>query len=125
MRGIVPLHCFYAIRSLWCYVVLLLCLLLFFVCLFILFVCFSTWKINKNSLKLKKNPILKIRQEQGEFHLLIKELWNYPNRFQASFRMSAVQFDALQAVLEPHFKKKTNNFHKLVDPEQRLAVCLR
>ncbi len=54
--------------------------------------------------------ILKKRQEQEEFHLLIKELWNYPDHFQVYFRMSVVQFDMLLAVLEPHIKKETTNF---------------
>ncbi len=39
------------------------------------------------------HPILKTRQEQGEFHLLIKELQNFPERFEAYFRLSVVQFD--------------------------------
>ncbi len=45
------------------------------------------------------HSILKTREEQGEFHLLVKELRKYPDRFQVYFRMSVVQFDALLAVL--------------------------
>lgn len=37
-------------------------------------------------------------------------------------RKSEVQFDKLLAILEPHIKKKTTNFHNLIDPEQQLAV---
>ncbi len=39
--------------------------------------------------------------------------------------MLVVQFDALLAIQEPHLKKKTTNFHELIDPEQQVAVCLR
>ncbi len=64
------------------------------------------------------HAILKIRQEQGVFHLLIRELHNYPDHFQVYFNMSVVQFNTLLAILGPHIKNKTNNFCKLIDREQ-------
>ncbi|XP_042273182.1 uncharacterized protein LOC121900727 [Thunnus maccoyii] len=78
----------------------------------------------KRKRKYWVHPILRRCQEQGEFHLLIKELRNSPDRFQVYFRMSVVQFDTLLAILEPHIKKKTTNFRDPIDPEQRLAVYL-
>ncbi len=51
------------------------------------------------------HSLLNTRQDEGEFHLLIKELWNYPDRSQVYFRMSVVQFDTLLAILKPHLKK--------------------
>ncbi len=71
------------------------------------------------------HPILKTREEQRQFHLLIKGLQNYPDHFQVCFRMSVVQCDSLPTILEPHVEKKTTNFHKPNDPEQQLVVCLR
>ena len=39
--------------------------------------------------------------------------------------MSAVQFDTLLAVLEPHINDESSRFFKPVDPEQSLGVCLQ
>ncbi len=50
--------------------------------------------------------------EDGEF-LLIKEQLDYHEQFKVYFRISADQFDALLAILEPHIKKKTINFCEL------------
>ena len=69
---------------------------------------------------LVHDPILRLRREEGEFHLLIKELRNYPEQFKIYLRMSVEQFDALLAILEPHIKKKTTNFREPIDPGQRL-----
>ena len=62
--------------------------------------------------------------EEGESHLLIKELRNYPEKCIMYLKMSVAQFDALLAILEPH-KKMTRNFREPIEREQRLAVCLR
>ncbi len=51
--------------------------------------------------------------ERREFLHLIKEQRDYHERFKVYFRMSAAQFDALLAILEPHIKKKTTNFCEL------------
>ncbi len=48
--------------------------------------------LEKRERKYWVHPILKTKQEQKEFHLQIKELWNYPDCFQVYFRMSVVQF---------------------------------
>ena len=50
---------------------------------------------------------------------------SWPEQFKIYLRMSVEQFDALLAIQEPHIKKKTTNFREPIDPEQRLAVCLR
>ncbi len=81
--------------------------------------------IEKRKQKHPVHLILKTREEQGDLHLLVRELRKYRDRFQVCFRMSAVQFDPLLAIVEPHIKKKTTNLCKPIDPEQQLAVCLR
>lgn len=68
----------------------------------------------KNKILGPSNPILKTRRRQGEFHLLVKELQIIT--VQVCFRMPVVQVDTLLATLEPHVKRKTTNFCKLVDP---------
>ncbi len=67
------------------------------------------------------------QDEQGEFHLLMQELQNYPSHLQVNFRMSLIQFDKLLAVspLEQRIKKKTTSFYRSVDSEQPLEVCFR
>lgn len=46
------------------------------------------------------------KKEQGQFHLLVKELWDYPNHFQAYFRISVNEFDTHPALLALHNKQK-------------------
>ncbi|KAI7806549.1 hypothetical protein IRJ41_007875 [Triplophysa rosa] len=88
------------------------------------FVVLSLLKKRKIKRKYWVHPVLRLRNEEGEFHLLIMELRDYPDRFKIYFRMSVAQFDALLAILKPHIKKKTTNFREPIDPEQRLAVCV-
>jgi len=55
-------------------------------------------KKRKRKRKYRVLPILRLRREEGEFHLLIKELRDYPEWFKVYFRMSVAQFDALLAI---------------------------
>jgi len=55
-------------------------------------------KKRKRKRKYWVHPILKLRREEGEFHL-IKELRDYPESFKVYFWMSVAQFDALLAIL--------------------------
>jgi len=59
----------------------------------------SLLKKRKIKRKYWVHPILRLRREEGEFHFLIKELWDYPERFSVYFRMSVAQFDALLEIL--------------------------
>ncbi len=61
--------------------------------------------------------------EDGEFPLLIKEQRDYHRPFKVYFRMSVAQFDALPAILEPHFKKTTNFCELSVQGSIYSALC--
>lgn len=65
------------------------------------FVVLTSWEKEK-TVASHIHPILKIRQEEGEFHPLMKELWVYPDHFHVILRMIVVHFDKLQAILKPH-----------------------
>ncbi len=80
---------------------------------------------SKKKKKTRVHSILRTRQEQGQFHLLMKKLRHSPNSFRVYFRMSVVQFDTLLILLELHTKKKNTSFCESVNPEQLLAVCSR
>ena len=71
------------------------------------------------------HPLLERREQHGEFHQLIQELKLYHDRFRQYFRMSLAEFEALLAILGPDLMKQHTNYRVPIDPEQRLAVCLR
>ncbi|KAL2099475.1 hypothetical protein ACEWY4_003869 [Coilia grayii] len=79
----------------------------------------------KRKRKFWVHPLLERRRQQGEFHQLIQELKLYHDRFRQYFRMSVAEFEALLAVLGPHLRRQHTNYREPIDPEQRLAVCLR
>ncbi len=62
-----------------------------------------------------------LKKTEKILHLLIKELQNYADRFQAYFRMSLIQFDML---LEPRIQKNSTNVSESIYPEQLLEKCV-
>uniref|UniRef100_A0A3B3HNM8 DDE Tnp4 domain-containing protein n=1 Tax=Oryzias latipes TaxID=8090 RepID=A0A3B3HNM8_ORYLA len=71
------------------------------------------------------HPIITRREEHGEFYRLIQELKMYHERFRGYFRMSVSEFENLLQQLAPSLTKEQTHYRKSIDPEQRLAVCLR
>ncbi|XP_009303385.1 uncharacterized protein [Danio rerio] len=71
------------------------------------------------------HPILEEREVHGDFRRLIKELKLYHDRFHRYFRVSVSQFESLLKLVAPSLCKSRTNFRKPINPEQRLAVCLR
>uniref|UniRef100_A0A3P9KWN5 DDE Tnp4 domain-containing protein n=1 Tax=Oryzias latipes TaxID=8090 RepID=A0A3P9KWN5_ORYLA len=71
------------------------------------------------------HPIIMRREEHGEFYRLIQELKMYHERFRGYFRMSVSEFENLLHQLAPSLTKEQTHYRKPIDPEKRLAVCLR
>ncbi len=71
------------------------------------------------------HPIVARREEHGEFYRLVQELKMYHARFRGYFRMSVSEFEHLLQQLAPSLTKEHTHYRKPIDPEQRLAVCLR
>uniref|UniRef100_A0A3P9I7T4 DDE Tnp4 domain-containing protein n=1 Tax=Oryzias latipes TaxID=8090 RepID=A0A3P9I7T4_ORYLA len=71
------------------------------------------------------HPIITRREEHGEFYRLIQELKMYHERFRGYFRMSVSEFKNLLQQLAPSLTKEQTHYRKPINPEQRLAVCLR
>ncbi len=71
------------------------------------------------------HPIVTRREEHGEFYRLVQELKMYHARFRGYFRMSVSEFEHLLQQLAPSLTKEHTHYRKPIDPEQRLAVCLR
>uniref|UniRef100_A0A3P9LF24 DDE Tnp4 domain-containing protein n=1 Tax=Oryzias latipes TaxID=8090 RepID=A0A3P9LF24_ORYLA len=71
------------------------------------------------------HPIVTRREEHGEFYRLVQELKMYHERFRGYFRMSVSEFENLLQQLAPSLTKEQTHYRKPIDPEQRLAVCLR
>ena len=71
------------------------------------------------------HEILQKREELGEFHKLIRELWSHDDRFFAYFRMTQRQYTALLRYVRTDITKKTTNWRRPICASERLAVCLR
>uniref|UniRef100_A0A3P9LM55 DDE Tnp4 domain-containing protein n=1 Tax=Oryzias latipes TaxID=8090 RepID=A0A3P9LM55_ORYLA len=71
------------------------------------------------------HPIVTRREEHGEFYRLVQDLKMYHERFWGYFRMSISEFENLLQQLAPSLTKEQTHYRKPIDPEQRLAVCLR
>lgn len=71
------------------------------------------------------HPTLKLRKEHGEFHRLIQELRDHPDRFYTYFRMSPPLFDDLLEKVGPHIRRLDTNYREAISPSERLAITLR
>ena len=71
------------------------------------------------------HPVKESREELGEFHTLVLELRNYPDRFQKYMRLTVEEFDEVLELVAPLIVKKTTNWRRPISPDERLAICLR
>ena len=71
------------------------------------------------------HPILRRRQQFGEFHRLVQELRLDDQRFFQYFRMTPETFENLLAIVGSHIRKQTTNYRNPISPQQRSAICLR
>ncbi|XP_050307735.1 uncharacterized protein LOC126744392 isoform X1 [Anthonomus grandis grandis] len=71
------------------------------------------------------HEINKQREELGEYHRLVKELNEHPDRYHMYFRVTKEEFDFLHGLVKEDIKKKNTQFRRAISTEERLAVCLR
>jgi len=64
-------------------------------------------------------------KEKGEFHHLVKELEEHPNRYETYFRMSKVEFNFVYDLIKGDIKTRNTQFREAISTEEKLAVCLR
>jgi len=65
------------------------------------------------------------RKEKGEFHHLVKELEEHPNRYEMYFRMTKEEFYFLRDLIKGDIKTRNTQFREAISTEEKLAVCLR
>lgn len=66
------------------------------------------------------------REEVGEFHQLVHELFNeHPDRFHMYFRMTKEEFNYLHGLIKNDIQKQNTQLRRAISTEERLAVCLR
>jgi len=75
--------------------------------------------------KLWVHDINMKRKEKGEFHNLIKELEEHPNRYEKYFRMTKDEFNFLHDLIRGDIKTRNTQFREAITTEEKLAVCLR
>lgn len=71
------------------------------------------------------HPILQSREMLGEYHRLISELREHPDRFFTYFRMTPEIFDELLSLIEQSIQHRDTNYRKAITPGERLAITLR
>nr|XP_039249583.1 protein ANTAGONIST OF LIKE HETEROCHROMATIN PROTEIN 1-like isoform X3 [Styela clava]XP_039249584.1 protein ANTAGONIST OF LIKE HETEROCHROMATIN PROTEIN 1-like isoform X3 [Styela clava] len=80
----------------------------------------------RNSRRWWVHPILRKREEAGEFHALVQELrLQRPAYFKEYFRMSTKEFDKLLGIVGPKIEKLTTTYRRPISAAERLAVTLR
>ncbi|RXN38386.1 ANTAGONIST OF LIKE HETEROCHROMATIN PROTEIN 1-like protein [Labeo rohita] len=75
--------------------------------------------------RLWVHPILRSRNERGEFHSLIQELHLDEDRHKEYFRLSTAEFDRLLTMVAPVIEKQDTTLRQAIGPAERLAICLR
>ena len=65
------------------------------------------------------------RKEKGEFHQLVKELEEHPNRYEMYFRMTKKEFYFSLDLIKGDIKTRNTQFREAISTEEKLAVCLR
>jgi hypothetical protein len=65
-----------------------------------------------------------MKRNKGEFHLLVKELDEHPNRYEKFFRMTKEEFNVLHDLIrgdknQRHAVPRSNRYGR------KMAVCLR
>ena len=65
------------------------------------------------------------REELGEYHRLVQELNEHPDRYHMYFRMTREEFNFLHELIKEDIIKQNTQFRKAISTEERLAVCLR
>jgi len=71
------------------------------------------------------HDIFKKIWQHGEYHTLFTDLLNDDVKFFQYFRMSHAKFTILLDILSPHLLRQNTKYREAIEPEERLAVCLR
>ncbi|CAG5045969.1 unnamed protein product [Parnassius apollo] len=84
-------------------------------------------RIKKKRAKRKwsVHPLWRMRNFNGEFNTLCRYLADDEDKFFGYFRMSKENFDILLNELKPALRRHQTRLKTLIEPKQRLAVCLR
>ena len=65
------------------------------------------------------------RKGKDEFHHLVKEIEEHPNRCEMYFRKTKEEFNFLHDLIRGDIKTRITQFREAISTEEKLAVCLR
>uniref|UniRef100_A0A671R801 DDE Tnp4 domain-containing protein n=1 Tax=Sinocyclocheilus anshuiensis TaxID=1608454 RepID=A0A671R801_9TELE len=71
------------------------------------------------------HELLLNREEQGDYHHLVQELYNDPLRFKTYFRLTPELFELLHEKVATRITKTETNMRKPIISKERLSICLR
>uniref|UniRef100_A0A8C6NIP4 DDE Tnp4 domain-containing protein n=1 Tax=Nothobranchius furzeri TaxID=105023 RepID=A0A8C6NIP4_NOTFU len=71
------------------------------------------------------NPIIKTRERNGEYHHLMRDLKDDPDKSRTYFRLSPELFAHLLTLVTPKIEKIHTNMREPISPEEQLAICPR
>jgi len=65
------------------------------------------------------------RKEKGEFHHLVQELEQHPDRYKMYFRMTKEEFEFLHEIIKEDIRTKNTQMRETISTAEKLAICLR
>lgn len=80
---------------------------------------------NKRSRRFWVHPLVRTREEEGEYTTLYPQLVNDDVKFYKYFRMSHEEYMNILSKIEIDLRKVDTQFRKAISPTEKLSVCLR
>jgi len=79
----------------------------------------------KNGRRWWVHPTNQVRETFGEYHHLVQELEEYPERWFKYFHMSRRKFDILLEMVRKGIEPRRTSWRKPISAREKLVVCLR
>jgi len=80
---------------------------------------------SKRSRRFWVHPLVRTREEEGEYTTLYPQLVNDDVKFYKYFRMSHEEYMNILSKIEIDLRKVDTQFRKAISPTEKLSVCLR
>lgn len=71
------------------------------------------------------HPLVRTRQEEGEYSTLYPHFINDDVKFYKYFRMSHGEYMEILSKIENGLRKEDTTFRKSISPTEKISVCLR
>jgi len=79
---------------------------------------------SKRTRRFWVHPLVRTRQEEGDYTTLYRQLVNDDVKIYKYFRMSHGEYMDILSTIEIDLKKEDTRFRKAISPSEKLSVCL-